>query len=426
MVMTLTRCLILMMGWLSVAASTPLLLGQPFFTVPVEGKSFESRLQSVSDDWKIHLLHSERERVIAAADLVRWGQSRVSGNRPHVLLADGSLLIAEIVQLTGDHLVIQSDLWQETLLPLEIVRGILLKPSSDPVQRDRWLDRIRKRTDRQDTLFLQNKDTVEGVLAGFAKVSEENLERAFQMRSGQRTVPLRIPLKNVVAVGFNATLVRKPAKEQVKAGIGFREGSWLQVRKIAVKDHVLECELSGSIHIKAHLSNTSPWDQVVMIRPVSPRVVYLGDLPSVDYRHIPFLDIQWPFHVDRNVVGGQLRVAGQLYRKGIGMHSTSRLAYDIPEGCDRFQVEVGIDDQARKQGSVVFSIYLQRPGADPASSSWERVTSSPVMRGGQGLHKMNLPLGDARRLALVVECSDQGDQRDLANWLNARFLRSVP
>ena len=245
--MTVIRCLILMMGWLGVAASTPLLLGQPFFTVPVDGKSFESRLQSVSNDWTIHLLHSESERVIAAADLVRWGQSRVPGNRPHVVLADGSLLIAEIVQLTGDHVVIQSDLWQETLLPLETVRGILLKPSSDPVQRDRWLDRIRKRTDRQDTLYLQNKDTVEGVLAGFAKVSEENLERAFQMRSGQRTAPLRIPLKNVVAVGFNATLVRKPGKDQVKAGIGFREGSWLQVREMAVKDHVLECKLSGSI-----------------------------------------------------------------------------------------------------------------------------------------------------------------------------------
>ena len=147
--MTVTRCLILMMSWLGVAASTPLLLGQPFLTVPVEGKSFESRLQSVSDDWKIHLLHSERERVIAATDLVRWGQSRVPGNRPHVVLADGSLLIVEIVQLTGDHLVTQSDLWQETLLPLEIVRGILLKPSSDPVHKASSLDRIRKRTDRQ-------------------------------------------------------------------------------------------------------------------------------------------------------------------------------------------------------------------------------------------------------------------------------------
>jgi hypothetical protein len=424
--MTVMRSLILMMGWLTVVGRAPLLLGQTPVAIPVDGEPFKARLQSVSDDGKIHLLQAQGKRVIAAADLVRWGQSRRAGNKPHVILADGSLLVAEIVRLTGDHLVVQSDLWQETLLPLESIRGILLKPSSDPVQRDRWLDRIRKRTEREDTLYLQNKDTVEGVLAGFAKVSAENLEQAFQMRSAQRAAPLRVPVKNVVAVGFNTTLVRKPVKDMVKAGIGFREGSWLQVLEIAVQDDVLECELSGSIRIKTHLSKGSPWDQVAMIRPVSRRVVYLGDLPSVDYRHIPFLDIQWPFHVDRNVVGGQLRVAGQLYRKGIGMHSTSRLAYDIPPGYDRFQVEVGIDDHAQKQGSVVFAIYLQRPGAEPASSSWQRVTSSPIMRGGQGVHRMNLSLGDARRLALVVECSDQGDQRDLADWLNARFLRSAP
>ena len=108
------------------------------------------------------------------------------------------------------------------------------------------------------------------------------------------------------------------------------------------------------------------------------------------------------------------------------MHSTARLAYNVPEGCDRFQAEVGIDDQAQLQGSVVFSLYLQQVGDDLSGGRWQRVATSPVMRGGQAVQKLDIRLMGAKRLALVVECADQGDQRDLANWLNPCFLRSAP
>ena len=108
------------------------------------------------------------------------------------------------------------------------------------------------------------------------------------------------------------------------------------------------------------------------------------------------------------------------------MHSTARLVYNVPAGCDRFQAEVGIDDRAQRQGSVVFSLYLQKAGDDTSTSRWERVAASPVMRGGQPVKKLSISLQDARRVALVVECADQGDQRDLANWLNPCFLRPTP
>jgi hypothetical protein len=48
------------------------------------------------------------------------------------------------------------------------------------------------------------------------------------------------------------------------------------------------------------------------------------------------------------------------------------------------------------------------------------------MRGGQAVQKLDIRLMGAKRLALVVECADQGDQRDLANWLNPCFLRAAP
>lgn len=431
-----TRLIIFLNTWLLlVAIGVGRLWGQLPVAVPVDGQPFSAQLQSISSDWKIHFRQPMGDRVIAASDLIRWGKPQAPRLRTHIVLADGGLLIAQVVQLTGNHLVVGSDLWQETLLPLESVRGVLLTPSSDLQQRDRWLEKIQRRTGKQDTLYLQNRDTIQGVLTGLTGLSQQRLEPTFEIRPGQRSSPLAIPVKNVIAVGFNASLVRKPMMHKVQAGIGFRDGSWLHVEKITVGDRGLECELAGSIRIKTHAmaalpategSAVSQWQQVTMIRPRSNRVVYLGDLQPIDYKHLPFLNVQWPFRIDRNVLGGQLRVAGRLYRKGIGMHSTSRLAYDVPEGCDRFQAEVGIDDQAQQRGSVVFSVYLQQLSAEEGESSWKRVTSSAVKRGGQAAQPLDVPLMGAKRLALVVECSDQGDERDLANWLSARFLRSLP
>ena len=430
--MSATRTFVCVSMWVLIASlSDSWLLGQGPLASPVDGEPFAAQLHSISSDWKIHLRQPTGQRVMSPTDLVCWGTPRVPRNRSHVLLADGGLLIAQVVRLTGDHLVISSDFWQETLLPLEAVRAILLQSPSDPLQRDRWLDRIQRSTGKHDTLYLKNQDTVEGVLVGLNGISPERREPTFQMRSGGRSNPLMIPLKNVVAVSFNETLVRKPAMNKVRAEVGFRDGSWLHLQQVSVAGQGLECELPGAIRIKTHAAPQSenqlgPWQQITVIRPRTDRVVYLGDLQPVDYKHIPFLDIQWPFHVDRNVLGGQLRVTERWYRRGIGMHSTARLAYNVPAGCDRFQAEVGIDDQAQRQGSVVFSLYLQKAGDDPSGGRWQRVAASPVMRGGQAVQKLNIRLQGAKRLALVVECADQGDQRDLANWLNPCFLRPAP
>ena len=111
-------------------------------------------------------------------------------------------------------------------------------------------------------------------------------------------------MKNVIAVSFNETLVRKPPMDKVQAEVGFRDGSWLHLQQVSVADQGLECELSGAIRIKTHSSQqqpvgqgneSGPWQQINVIRPRTERVVYLGDLQPVDYKHIPFLDIQVAF-----------------------------------------------------------------------------------------------------------------------------------
>ena len=75
-------------------------------------------------------------------------------------------------------------------------------------------------------------------------------------------------------------------------------------------------------------------------------MVYLSDLKAAGYRHIPYLQLSWPYRTDRSVLGARLRVGGRVFLKGLGMHSPSRLTYDLLQPYRRFDAQLAIDDDA--------------------------------------------------------------------------------
>ena len=96
---------------------------------------------------------------------------------------------------------------------------------------------------------------------------------------------------------------------------------------------------------------------------------------------------------------------------------TLRGVYRIPQGASTFAAELALDDTAGTAGSVVFRVYLvTAEGLKPAYES-------PVVRGGEPPIPVQVPLADASALVLVVDYADYGDERDHANWLDARFVQ---
>ena len=71
---------------------------------------------------------------------------------------------------------------------------------------------------------------------------------------------------------------------------------------------------------------------IVALQSLGGQFVYLSDLERADYRHVPYLSIEWPPARDRNVLGGPLMVDGKRYLKGIGMHSAC--AADVQASID--------------------------------------------------------------------------------------------
>ena len=108
-----------------------------------------------------------------------------------------------------------------------------------------------------------------------------------------------------------------------------------------------------------------------------------------------------------------LRIAGQPYGRGMGVHAVSELAYDLEPIFARFVAAVGVDDECQQPtASVVFEVY-----ADDRC-----LFRSGVKRRGEApdLVNVELPRG-ARHLRLVVTDAGDGNGWDHADWADAGF-----
>ena len=193
--------------------------------------------------------------------------------------------------------------------------------------------------------------------------------------------------------------------------MGFSDGTRLTAIELTADAAGAKLKLAGGAELKAAI------DQIVALQPLGGKVVYLSDLKPISYRHVPFLQLEWPFHADRNVLGSRLRAGGKLFVKGLGMHSPSRITYDLERPYRRFEAELAVDDETARRGSVVFRVLV-----DDGRGAWSERAKSEIVRGGQTPVPISVDLSGAKRLSLLVDYADRADELDHADWLDARLV----
>lgn len=110
--------------------------------------------------------------------------------------------------------------------------------------------------------------------------------------------------------------------------------------------------------------------------------------------------------------GEALRIGTQTYTNGLGHHANGKLVLLLNAEFERFEAEVGVQPCA--SGSVVFRVHAE-----------DRILfDSGVMRSGDAAKSLSVPVAGAQELVLEVADAGDGIACDMANWANARLLRS--
>ncbi len=372
---------------------------------PALGEPFRAKLAGAVEQpsWLFQFAADDTKRDVEAKDLALYGNFLRPSPGVLVVLASGGVIVVDAVGIVEDKLVANSPLAGNFAVPLRLVAGILLQTPADRAKTDLLIDRVLALSGEVDRIILENGDELTGTITGFDGAT-------LRLKSGETNVDL--PLARLATVLFNPILIDKPSTSGLRTLVGLQDGSHVTATSLVADDKTARLKLLGGMEIAV------PTSSIVALQPLGGNVAYLSDLKPASYRHIPFLEMSWPFGADRSVQETMLVAGGKLYLKGLGMHSPSRITYELEEPFKRFDAEIAIDAEAGRRGSVIFRVF-----ADDGSGAWQERAKSEIIRGGQPPVPLSADLTGAKRISLLVDFADRGDERDHADWLNARLVR---
>ena len=125
-----------------------------------------------------------------------------------------------------------------------------------------------------------------------------------------------------------------------------------------------------------------------------------------------------PVELDRSAGGASagdgrtMSIRGRKYSYGLGVAASSRIEFRLDGKQRYFASDLGIDDETRGAGSVVFKVY----------ADGKRIFSSRVITGTDPLESVRLSIKGVRKLVLIVSDAADGNRSDHANWANACVL----
>jgi hypothetical protein len=115
---------------------------------------------------------------------------------------------------------------------------------------------------------------------------------------------------------------------------------------------------------------------------------------------------------DKSINGNAIKLRGKTYAKGIGTHAVSTITYNLSGLYTNFTSDIGVDDEAGGNGSVIFQVF-----ADGV-----KIYDSGALTGSSAAQTLNLNTSGVQQLKLVATNGVSGIDYDHADWANAAVL----
>jgi NPCBM/NEW2 domain len=300
---------------------------------------------------------------------------------------------------TETALDVQSDTLGKVSLPLDSLLGWIMVVPAMPDDVDGLWDRVCLEPRKEEVVWLSNGDRLSGGFLGWD-------DRALKMLVSNK--PRDIDRTGIAAVGFAPNLVNYPRPKSAYLELTLHDGSRFGVSDATIGDGNIE--VTARFGQKLHF----PMSELVAVHVRSPAFVYLTERKTVKSGYFPYVGPTRELRIDRTVDGHLFELAGQTYDRGIGAQSRTLLAYPIEPGDRRFQALVGVDERAGPLGSVVFRVLVDKE---------VRYKSQPLSH-RDAPQAIDLDLTGGKFLILDTDFGDRGNIRDLADWVEARVVRT--
>lgn len=376
----------------------------------VDTEAILGSLVSLSTEKGLKLEIDGEERHIDLADLVSIAQTsaqsrlrddqdwETTAGREGAAIewADGDRIIGRLGEGQSEIMQIESDVFGTLKVPLEGVAAVLFYSAGMPAYADSlaWFRREPESPD--DRLLLTNGDVVRGFILG---VGREGVR--VEVDDKESTIPLRLAVA--------ARLVHPPVSKPkgVHAAMTLVDGQRLTVAEMDWSAAAVRARTIRNERIEP-----AP-DRVHGVEFFGGRWEWLSDRAPAKFEHVPMLSREWKFSVDRNVLGGPLRVAGTRFARGFGVHSRSILTFDLGGQYREFVTLFGIDDDSGQGADVRVAVIVD---------GQQRLERTAVVRGK--LHgPIRIDVGGAKQLSLEVDFGRNGDIQDRFDWIEPGLVR---
>jgi hypothetical protein len=411
---------------------------QPRLGYLVDGRREQTQVLWQQGHWGAKTMKGED----VMSSLVQWGRL-TERLKPTMFLTHGEAVI-DLLRLDEQSVKVGRDpysfsqrpLWAEQSFLRNQVRGFVLQWPAEQNAQDQLRAALVESAET-DRVWFDDGEFLDGrVIESLGENSR--LEEVRVSRGGREIL---IPVRRIAAIRFASpkrnlensdnhdALGHTPAEDgeafddkttstaKPQWQIGFQDGSFLEVVAVTEADNTVGLALPATVR----LSIPAPTFRrsFCFLRPLRDDVVWLGDRKPLDIRHVAFFTGEWPLARNTNLWGGRLREPSQWHDRGLAMHSTTRVAYDLDGSEAIFQARLALDMSAGRRGSVRYFVFSRTDMEAP----WEEVYKSPIVRGTDLPKDISVALGKAKQLALIVEFADEGDVLDRACWFAARLVQ---
>jgi hypothetical protein len=373
----------------------------PVVVKTISEDALPGRLLDLSLEGGLRLqLTDGTEKNIPAEELVRIS---VPGDKPlaqprgiKVTTVGGDVLYGRLRGEDQDTFRLNNLVLGAIDIPLEIVASFEADRMAQP-RSDRRLAFLRQPSPpSEDRLLLTNGDALSGFITA---VKGDRI--LFESSLGEQEISIDLILL--------ARLANQPGKApgEKRAVVHLRHGGRLTTSSVSWRQDEIEARwLRGKV---VHFD----LEEVSMIEFLGGRWEWLTSHEPVEAQHTPMFSLDWPYRRDVNVLGNPLRIAGERFNRGIGVHSRSLLAFELRGRYREFVTAFGLDDESGLLADVDVSIRVD------GQTRFEQ--KSVKASGLNGPIRLNVT--DASRLDLLVDFGQNGDIQDRFDWIEPGLIR---